>query len=62
MKIQRESRLEVLGNGMCHLLHAGKTTELDFASLEGWPSSRFRTPLVSGAWGAADELKMLMIQ
>ena len=45
-----ESRLEVLGNGMCHLLHAGKTTELDFASLEGWPSSRFRTPLVSGAF------------
>jgi len=46
----RDTLAVVLGNGMCHLLHAGKTTELDFASLEGWPSSRFRTPLVSGAW------------
>eukprot|EP00438_Fugacium_kawagutii_P021682 Skav223810 [mRNA] locus=scaffold575:744499:745858:- [translate_table: standard] len=43
---------------MCHFLNAGKSTEVDFASLGGWPGGRFRTPLMAGGAprGAAGDL------
>lgn len=46
----RESLAVVHGNGMCHFLHGGKTTDVEFSSVAGWPGPRFRTQLVSGAW------------
>lgn len=52
----RESLAAVHANGICTILSSGQTVEQDFSTLDCWPESRFRTPLVSGASWKHDKL------